>query len=74
VSRLADVALGAWFLLVAVSFWGPYLGMPLPANVADALYAAFLIVAVLALALRIVGRSQRRPEPPVIAGGDADHV
>jgi hypothetical protein len=68
------VALGAWFLLVAVAFWGPYLGMPLPANIADALYAAFLLVAVLALALRVVGRGKQRPEPPVTAEGDADHV
>jgi hypothetical protein len=74
VNRLADLALCAWFLLVAVGFWGPYLGIPLPPNTANALYAAFLLVAVLTSALRVVGKQQQRPEPPVIAEGDVDRV
>jgi hypothetical protein len=74
VSRLSDLTLCAWFLLVAVGFWGPYLGIPLPSNIANALYAAFLLVAVLTLALRVVG-GKHRPEPPVTTTeGEVENV
>jgi hypothetical protein len=69
VNRLADVVLCAWFLLVAVGFWEPYLGVALPPSLANALYATFLLVAVLALALRVVGK--RQPQPPAVVIEDA---
>jgi len=69
VSRFADLLLCVWFLLVAVSFWGPYMGVSFPPNLANALYAAFLLVAVLVLALRVVGK--RQPQPLEVAVADA---
>jgi hypothetical protein len=69
VNRLADLLLCAWFLLVAVGFWSPYIGVSLPPNLANALYAAFLLVAVLALALRVVAK--RQPQRPAVVAEDA---
>jgi hypothetical protein len=53
-NRLIDVALVFWFILTAVAYWAPYLSIGLPPNTLTALYAAFLIVAVLRLALNVL--------------------
>ena len=68
-NRLTDLLLCAWFLLVAVGFWSPYIGVSLPPSLANALYAAFLLVAVLALALRVVGK--RQPQQAAVVAEDA---
>jgi uncharacterized RDD family membrane protein YckC len=54
-ARMGDFLLGIWFLLVALAFWGPYLGVPLPPNIGTALYALMLIVVIASLALRAAG-------------------
>jgi apolipoprotein N-acyltransferase len=54
-ARIGDLLLGIWFLLVALAFWGPYLGIPFPSNMGTALYALMLLAAIAGLALRVVG-------------------
>jgi hypothetical protein len=54
-ARIGDLLLGIWFLLVTLAFWGPYFGVPFPSNLGTALYALMLLVAIAALALRVVG-------------------
>ena len=53
-NRLTDIVLCAWFLLIGVAFWGTYFGMVVPPNVLTALYAVFLLVAVVRLTLRLL--------------------
>ena len=52
----ASLALTFWFALVALAFWGPYLGLPLRPAVATALYAVFLLIFAASGALRLVRR------------------
>ena len=57
-NRAGDVLLGIWFLLVAVAFWGPYLGINLSGPL-SAVYALVLVGAIATIALRVM----RRPKP-----------
>lgn len=45
-----DVALGIWFAVVGLAFWGPYGGLPLGDGAP--LYGVYLAAALIALALR----------------------
>lgn len=51
--RLSDLTLCVWFIVVAVSFFGPYLGI-LGVPDLTAVYGAFLLLTVAALALRLL--------------------
>lgn len=66
-----DILLCAWIALVAVSFWGPYLGLALPANILNALYAVFLVVVIAAVALRLVkgGVTEANSREQPVEGG-----
>lgn len=58
-NRVTDITLCIWFLLVMLSFWGAYIGVSLPPNVLVALYAVFLLIAVVRLTLRLL---RQKPE------------
>jgi hypothetical protein len=65
---LTDVVFAAWFVLVAVSFFGPYLGLVVPAELTARGYAVLLVIALVTLALRLVRRAGKAPTASVIAG------
>lgn len=65
---LTDIVFAAWFLLVAVSYFGPYLGIGIPAELTARGYAVLLIVSLVTLALRLVRRAEKSSPAPVIAG------
>ena len=53
-SLAGDIVISLWFVLAAVAFWGPYLGLGLSAGLLNALYAVFLLVSLASLALRLL--------------------
>lgn len=67
-SLITDIVFAAWFILVAVSYFGPYLGLPIPAERTAQGYAALLVVSLITLALRLVRRTENAPAASVIAG------
>lgn len=69
-SRIADLALCAWFILTGVAFWGPYAGVALPFNILTALYAAFLLVFIADAALRLLRAKEPTPAPAPASQGE----
>lgn len=62
-NRATDAALCVWFVLCAVAFWGPYVGLSLPFNILTALYAVFLLGFIATAALRVLrSREQAAPQ------------
>ena len=55
-SPMLGFLLCAWFALVAVAFWAPYLyaDFHLPVGLLNALYAVFLLISLATLALRLL--------------------
>ena len=49
-----DLLIVAWFLLVALSFLGVYLGIGLPGSVLQATYCAFLILSLCSIVLGVL--------------------
>lgn len=61
-NRLRDLALCLWFLVAALAFFGPTLGVPALAVGLMPIYGLFLLASAAALALRLLGaRGAERP-------------
>ena len=58
---ITDIAFAAWFLLVAMSYFGPYLGFNVPAELTARGYAVLLVIALITLALQLVRRAGKTP-------------
>ncbi|GAB4458082.1 MAG: hypothetical protein OHK0029_18800 [Armatimonadaceae bacterium] len=62
----ADIAFAVWLALVAAAFWGPFVGLPVPADLGSRVYALFLVAALAVLALTAVRRKENsEPERTV---------
>ena len=55
-----DYIICAWFTLVGLAFWSPYLGWGLPDL--TPLYGLFLLVSAAAMALRLLNGQGREPQ------------
>lgn len=62
---LRDLLLMAWFVMVAVAFWGPYL-LPgvVPQPILTALYGLFFVVSTATLTLGVLRRSAKEDKQP----------
>lgn len=65
-----DLLIIAWFILIAVSFFGAYLGIALPGSVLQATYSTFLIVSLSGLVLYLLSVSKK----PGTEGGEKSRV
>ncbi len=64
---ITDILFATWIILVAVSFFGPYLGYAVPAELTARGYAVLLVISLVTLALRLVRREGIAPTASVIA-------
>lgn len=59
---IRELAAVLWFAVVAVAFFAPYLGITLSVAPLTAIYALFLMVGIVLLVLRTIGRREERTQ------------
>jgi|GEM_PF-3836529 hypothetical protein len=54
-----DILFCSWLLLTAATFWGPFVGLPVPVEIGERGYVVLLVVSLLAATLATVRRNQK---------------